>query len=488
MKRLITVSLIGALALLSACGGDKPPVNPPVTPPVTPPPNTALVTPIGANIGDPVTETIGAAGGVVTLGKVTVSAPSGAFNGSSLRLQAISDTFNNAGQGIAISSDVGWNKYLTVTLPIDPSEDSPESLSLAVQQSDGSWRSLEPVKVDLAAGTVSAGLPAVTEVGTARVRVQDLLDLKRVIAFNKYYFKPPSATVKVGKTQTFVPYAQVLERPKGCTRPPRDPNDELTPLTPDCWFGVTREYPFTNSKDDFARIWNVNGIYNGNSTVGTITRSSGSGATYTAPDKKPSPDIVTVSFQSLNTDTLDNVSIKPPAKVKIIGDAIETYVGSFKFSQTDSNGTTASGEGVLTWKRSASYLEVEEYRSSGTVEVTITYPGCLPLSETFTDSTGSMTVYNPVINGTNAPRASTYGFDIGGFGTDSRDLTFQCGNPPKPKSKLYVFGLFMSENACSYLGTLNAPKYTDISTLSYSGAWPCNYGINITATWNFKAQ
>ena len=482
MKRLITVSLIGALALLSACGGDKPPVNPPVTPPVTPPPNTALVTPVGANIGDPVTQTIGAAGGVVTLGKVTVSAPSGAFNGSSLRLQAISDTYNDTGQGIAISSDATWNKYLTVTFPIDPSDDSPESLGLAVQQSDGSWRSLEPVKVDVAAGTVSAGLPAVTEVGTARLRAQGLLDLTRVIKFKQYYFKPPSATVKVGKTQTFVPYAQVLERPKGCPKPqPVDPNEELAPLAPACWHGVTREYPFTNSKDDFARIWNVNGVLLGNSTVGTITRSSGSGATYTAPDKKPSPDTVTVSFQSINTDTLDSVSITPPAKVKIIDDVPQTYTGPLEFSGSYSSGTTFSGKADLTWKlKGTSSKTLNIYEFTGSVQVTFNHYDCSPVSASV-PAYGSMNVYQPGLSGELAPFSSSYYFY---FQTYDSVVNAQCGNPRKP-TQLYI-AILLSPFCVGAKSDVS--KYTDIAKLTDSGTWKCSSGEEHTANWDFAGK
>ena len=486
MKRFLAVFIIGGLALLSACGGDKPTITPPVTPPVTPPPSTGVVTPIGENIGAPITETIGAAGGVVTLGKVTVSAPSGAFNGSSLRLQAISDTYNDAGQGIAISSDASWNKYLTVTFLIDPSEESPESLSLAVQQSDGSWRSLEPVKVDVAAGTVSAGLPAVTEVSPARVRAQGGLDLKRVIAFKKYFFKPPSATVKVGKTQTFVPYAQVLERPKGCAKPqPVDPNEELVPLIPiPCLKNLTREYPFTNDKDNFARLWSVNGVVGGNSTVGTITRSSGSGAVYTAPDKKPSPDTVTVSFQSIQTDTLDSVSIKPPAKVKIIDGFLSSYTGSVGFSGANPAEMTYTGQGNLTWTIIENLPDdLAKYEATGSLQVTTTYPECSPVSASV-PVTGTMIVFDPVRGGTGDLFATKYWFALNPVG-GGVIVTGQCGKPPKPTPLSVTFQVL---TACPENPTLpDAPKYGAISRLTNSGSWACSFA-STTANWDLEGK
>ena len=476
MKRFLAVFIIGGLALLSACGGDKPTV--------TPPPSTGVVTPIGENIGVPITETIGAAGGVVTLGKVTVSAPSGAFNGSSLTLQAISDTFNDAGQGIAISSDASWNKYLTVTFPIDPSEESPESLSLAVQQSDGSWRSLEPVKVDLAAGTVSAGLPADTEVSASRVRAQGGLDLKRVIKFKKYFFKPPSATVKVGKTQTFVPFAQVLERPKNCPKTTPDPDADLTPLVPKCLKPVTREYPFTNDKDNFARLWSVNGVVGGNSTVGTITRSSGSGATYTAPDKKPSPDTVTVSFQSIQTDTLDSVSIKPPAKVKISDGFLSSYTGSVGFSGANPAEMTYTGQGNLTWTIIENLPDdLAKYEATGSLQVTTTYPECSPVSASV-PVTGTMIVFDPVRGGTGDLFATKYWFALNPVG-GGVIVTGQCGQPPKPTPLSVTFQVL---TACPENPTLpDAPKYGGISRLTNSGSWACSFA-STTANWDLAGK
>ena len=192
-------------------------------------------------------------------------------------------------------------KYLTVTFPIEPTDESPDGLGLAVQQPDGSWLSLEPVKVDKVAGTISAGLPAVTtrSLNGSSAQVRAGLDLKRVVKFETFYMKPKSATVKVKESITFVPYARVLEkRPIQC--PPRPGDDDLANLN--CWREVTNEYPFTNEKAGFTRFWTVNGIQGGNSIFGTITPKSPSGATYTAPDTQPSPDTVRIRFISVNDE------------------------------------------------------------------------------------------------------------------------------------------------------------------------------------------
>lgn len=318
-----------------------------------------------------------------------------------------------------------------------------------------------------------------TEVSAARVRAQDLLDLKRVIKFKKYYFKPPNATVRVGKTQTFVPYAQVLERPKGC--PKTAPDEELAPVMPlRCLIPLTSEYPFTNSKDDFARIWNVNGVLFGNSTVGTITRSSGSGAVYTAPDKKPSPDTVTVSFQSINTDTLDNVSIKPPAKVKIIEDFMSSYTGSVAFSES-----TSTGQGNLNWKIVENFPnELAKYETTDSLQVTVNSPNCAPVTASVPVS-GAMIVFDPVGNGTSNPYASKYWFSL--LPRERIIVTGQCGQPPKPTPILV--SVFMVFTVCSENPTLpDAPKYTDIAKLTDSGSWKCTTGLENTANWDFAGK
>jgi hypothetical protein len=332
----------------------------------------------------------------------------------------------------------------------------------------------------MVAGTVTVGLPAT--IGTPGLRAQAGLQLTSVVKFKRFYLKPSSATVKVKGTKSFTPYAQVIQNEKkdpNCGAP--DPNDPegLAPICP--FRQVTREYPFTNDKEPFARTWLVNGTLGGNSAVGTISKSGSSGATYTAPDKKPSPDTVTVIFQSINTFTEDSVTVK--ASVKITDDVIQTYAGSLNFNGSNVSGTTYSGQGNLTWKL-IEHLpnDLSKYEASGSVQATTNYPNCTPASSGVPVN-GTMIVYDPVRGGPGDGFASKYWFSIV-QGADVT-VTVQCGTPPAP-AQLPV--TFLANSACPEVPTLpTAPRYTDIALLTGSGSWPCQFDTT-TADWNFKAQ
>jgi hypothetical protein len=328
-SRRTNTSLIVLLGLLVSCWEDS---STPTLPTETLPQAEALVTAPGTAIGTPVTQTITATGGAVTAGGIKLEVLPGTVSGANLTLQPITDTLNGSGQGIAISSSEAWSKYVKISFPIAPSDESPEGLGIAVQQADGSWLSLEPVKVDKAAGTVTAGLPATLK--SASLRAKAGLKLTSVVKFKRFYFKPSNATVKVKKTQVFTPYAQVVQNEN------KNPNcgastssDDLAPI---CEFRqVTREYPFTNNKDGFIRLWAVNAEAPGNPTIGTISSNNPSGATYTAPDKKPDPDTVTVTFQTLESETGNDLTLSAKVKIK---------APSYRVTGSSSGGNTISGQ------------------------------------------------------------------------------------------------------------------------------------------------
>jgi hypothetical protein len=207
MNRVGIAGIVVLVVALAAC-------NPtPNQDPGTPDPGEGqppLVTPVGTNVGNPVTQPITATGGTLTAGGVTVSAPAGAFSSANLSVQPITGTLNGTGQGIAISSDAAWGKYLTVTFPIEATDEYPDGLGLAIQQKDGSWLSLEPVKVDKVAGTVGAGLLAPLSATSAGLRTQGGVEWEwRVEKFEKFFMKPSSARVRVKEKQSFTPWARV---------------------------------------------------------------------------------------------------------------------------------------------------------------------------------------------------------------------------------------------------------------------------------------
>lgn len=312
-RRPTALGTAAALALLAACGGGGGGSS-----------GAAISTAVGTPVGAPVVQAVGSGGGTISGGGVTVTAPAGAFAGAQVTLQPVTDTLSGAGQGIAISADAAWQKYLRVSFPLDPADADPEATGLAVQQADGTWLALEPVQVDTSAGTVTAGLPPVTSPAAqaapgrlAAVQAAAAASPRVVVAFKRFYLKPEAATVAVKQALTLVPYARVLERPRDCVLPPADPADELVPLPPSCWIPVARDYPFLNDKAGFVRSWLVNGVDGGGAAVGTIAASGAAGGRYTAPASRPSPDTVTVTFLSYDADTLQSVS--PKARVKVTG-------------------------------------------------------------------------------------------------------------------------------------------------------------------------
>lgn len=327
-----TLRLVGWLlvAVLASCGDDgKGSTNPNPNPNPVTPPAPSLTTPVGTLVGSPVTQTIGASGGTVTSGSIKLEVLPGTVSGVNFTLQPITDTLNGSGQGIAISSDAAWSKYVKISFPIEPGDDSPEGLGLAVQQTDGSWLALEPVKVDIAAGTVTAGLSVTPE--SSSLRAQAGSRPRSVVKFKSFYLKPSSATVKVKKTQVFVPYAQVEKSEK--VNPNCGKNIDPDDLAPLCTTRVTLEYAITNNEAGYT-LWWVNEASLGNSTIGKISPNNPSGATYTAPDKKPNPDTVKVIFQTSGPTYGDRtlsakVTIKNP---------------SYRVSGSSSGGNVISGE------------------------------------------------------------------------------------------------------------------------------------------------
>ena len=248
---------------------------------------------------------------------------------------------------------------------------------------------------------------------------------------------------------------------------------------------MTREYPFTNDKDGFVRFWSVNGIRGGNATLGTISPSSGSGATYTAPDKKPSPDTVTVSFTSLNNDTLRVAD--PEASVKITDGFLSSYIGSVAFTSSSPIGNskvTYTGQVNLTWQFvGEAPNDYAGYVTSGSLEVTANYPNCTPVTASVPFG-GNMTVYDPVRGGTGDLLATKYWFRL--LMTEPIFATSQCGQPPKP-TPIQV-STFAVTTTCSENPPLpDALKYTDLTTLTDSGSWTCN-GDNYKVNWDFAGK
>ena len=328
LQRLFSVSVL--MTALVACLNTPPVVVPPVVdPPID---ETPIKSGFGTPVGNALTQTIVAAGGSfseATTG-VTVKAFAGTVDVSAqVKVQPITNTLpDGIGMGVEISSTQPLKKPLIVRFSYDASEPDPSALRLALQADDGAWWSLSPVRVDTVNKTVSAALPdslPTTANISSRVRPQGTLTVKSVVKYLAFYMKPKSATVKVGQSVEFVPYARVLKK-FVCTEnpspPPVNPNDdELVNLCPG---PVVKDYPFTNDKSGFARSWYVNAIEGGDSIVGTVKSKPVAGATYTAPAKVPNPNTVTVTFFSgdLNSvkSALASTTVTIVSEYKVVGD------------------------------------------------------------------------------------------------------------------------------------------------------------------------
>jgi hypothetical protein len=321
-QQLLFVSLLTTVLVACLQPEDKPPV---VDPPID---ETPIKSAFGTPVGNVITQTIDATGGSFTESSagVTVKAFAGGFDSSAqVSVQPITNTMpDGIGMGVAISSSQPPKKPLIVRFGYGADEPDPNSLRLAMQADDGSWWSLAPVKIDTVNKTVSAALPdslPIAAKASSRIKPMAGLDLKRVVEYRAFYMKPKSATVKVGKSVDFVPWARVLEK-EFCQFEIVDLDVELAPI---CQKKVVKEYPFTNDKAGFVRTWFVNSIDGGDSTIGTIKPKPTAGATYTAPAKVPSPNTVDVRFLSAKTGQNQNAFAS--AKVTIISDY--NVVGDF---------------------------------------------------------------------------------------------------------------------------------------------------------------
>jgi hypothetical protein len=319
LQQLLFVSLLTTVLVACLQPEDKPPV---VDPPID---ETPIKSAFGTPVGNAITQTFDATGGSFTepSAGVTVKAFAGGFDSSAqVSVQPITNTLpDGIGMGVAISSSQPPKKPLIVRFAYGADEPDPNSLRLAMQADDGAWWSLAPVKIDTVNKTVSAALPdslPIAAKASSRVKPTAGLDLKRVVEYRAFYMKPKSATVKVGKSVDFVPYARVLER-KLCD------DDPEIPGALSCVTQVVKEYPFTNDKTGFVRTWFVNGIDGGDSTIGTIKPKPTAGATYTAPAKIPNPNTVDVRFFSAKTGQNQNAFAS--AKVTIVSEY--TVVGDF---------------------------------------------------------------------------------------------------------------------------------------------------------------
>lgn len=242
---------LAVVIILSACAG-------PVALNTTP-----AVTPVGTTMGQPVTATIGAAGGTLASadGTLQLVIPAGALVAdTAFSLQPLSTTAPGALVAYRLGPDgTKFNTPATITFHYTADTllgSSTSALGVAYQDADHRWRTLSnPVIKDQ----------------TISVKTTHLSDWSLL---QGWQLRPPSAKVKTGKTLALtVTYCTQIDV--------GSPNDgELYTLAAEC----------QKDTDDLGALvskWAVNGVTGGNGTSGTITQGNPT-ATYTAPPKAPS--------------------------------------------------------------------------------------------------------------------------------------------------------------------------------------------------------
>lgn len=345
MKSYLTLLL--ATALMSCGGGTTTPTPTPAAP------LEVAKTAVGTLIGSPVTQAIGSSGGnasVISAG-AKIIVPAGAMpDGSSISVQAISNTLVGSGQGIRLSGS-DWTQPITVQFSYPASITDPENQMIAVQNPDGSWVSSNRVKVDAVNRTISMRLaPDASSILTKGLNSSSLnssaltatasTSSRDILWTKKFFLKPDTASVKLGESVSFTAYAKEA-RTRGETKLSPDDLDLLDrvyvlktkvsdlsfevfedfayPLTT-----VVKDYPFTNTKEGYNRAWTTTG-------PGSIAPSGAISGKFTAPtDPSAKGKTATVTFISTRNGT-SNIA-RASANVNIEGNGT-MYKGTVTVKQ-----------------------------------------------------------------------------------------------------------------------------------------------------------
>jgi hypothetical protein len=227
--------------------------------------STPAVTAVGTPLGQPVTATIGAAGGTLSSadGALQLTVPAGALStNTALSVQALSTTapgsvlaFRLTPEGTTFSAPA----TITFHFAADALQGSSTSaLGVAYQDADHHWRTLlNPTLKDQ----------------TISVKTTHLSDWSLV---RGWQLRPPSAQVKLGASLSLtVTYCAQVDVNGG-----QSSEGELFTLAAEC----------QKDTDDLGVLisnWAVNGVTSGGSSSGTVTQGNPT-AVYTAPSTAPS--------------------------------------------------------------------------------------------------------------------------------------------------------------------------------------------------------
>ncbi len=314
----------------------------------------------GTPIGGMVNATITANGGTAILPSVGVKVvvPAGAMTtDSQLSIQQVSNILNSNEKAIRISGD--WIKPISIEYQLTDSESG--NYNIFVGMPTGVWVGAKKAKVSGNTMSVRLGPNSGPDIKGGRVAAKTY-DL----AFAKFFtMKPERVVLDLGKTQQFVAYAKegfiprkhvngslitseselnsYLKKLDEIDAPPNT-DDELVPLAPsrnatadDELVPIAvyaKEYPFSNTKEGYTRLWKIN------QGVGSVN----SNGLYTAPNDEASKGkTAEVWFLSQNNkNTAQNLVVG--ANIRI-NDGLVRYSGTITMKEKILN---ALGESIET--------------------------------------------------------------------------------------------------------------------------------------------
>jgi regulation of enolase protein 1 (concanavalin A-like superfamily) len=220
----------------------------------------ASATAVGVPNGKATTKSIGPAGGSLASadGRITVDVPPNAVTAAvDFRITPITN-LGKGGVGSAYRLEPNEQKFATpvkVSFKYDAEgfkDASPESFAVAYQDSTGVWQALKTSNIDKASKTVTISTTHFTDWSLWTIRLE-----------------PEKVTIRVGEKVHIVP---------------------IQCLKPTNWY---ERFQGFLGNEPCSAMWPQNKTWSVN--LGTLSPITG-GVVYTAPAKKPSPNVATVRF------------------------------------------------------------------------------------------------------------------------------------------------------------------------------------------------
>jgi hypothetical protein len=305
-----------------------------------------VATSVGTSLGESVSVTIGAAGGVLASpdGGLRLLVPAGALSqDTALTLEPITRTAPG-GRGEAWRLGPAGTTFaqaatLRLQLPDFATASLLPALGVGYQDAQGYWRWLDAVTRDTAGQSLSV----------TTTHLSDWSVLEGV------QLSPLAATLKEGQSQAL----QVVD----CVST-KAADDQLGRLLSDCRGALAPLAPITT--------WSVNGEAGGDGTLGTVHSSANAEAIYAAPGTAPTPNTVAVS--ATLPDGLGEFAKAVLVSQLTIGTP-RSLTGSFSIdaSPLSAPGATVHLEArAVTLTLDGDELDETDYKPSGTVEMKTT--------------------------------------------------------------------------------------------------------------------